>query len=70
MRLIFLTVTMSLTLLATNADSDPGTQPATASEKAAIKLKSGVNFVVVSKFGRKTDICPKKFAAVDGFSEK
>ena len=37
MRLIFLTVTMSLTLLATNADSDPGTQPATASEEAAIK---------------------------------
>ena len=37
MRLIFLTVTVSLTLLATNADSDPGTQPATASDEAAIK---------------------------------
>jgi beta-aspartyl-peptidase (threonine type) len=37
MRLIFLTVTMSLTLLGTNADSDPATQPATASEEAAVK---------------------------------
>ena len=36
-RLIFLTVTMSLTLLVTNADSDPGTQPATASQEAAMK---------------------------------
>ena len=37
MRLIFLIVTTSLTLLATNADRDPGTQPTTASEEAAIK---------------------------------
>ena len=37
MRLIFLAVTMSVTLLATNADSDPGTEPATTSEQVAMK---------------------------------
>jgi L-asparaginase / beta-aspartyl-peptidase len=37
MRLIVLTVTISLTLLATNADPGRATQPATASEEAAVK---------------------------------
>ena len=36
-RLIFLAVTMSLTLLAKSADRGAGTQPATASQEAAVK---------------------------------
>jgi ketosteroid isomerase-like protein len=38
MRVIFLIFTMSLTLPATNADPGPATQPATASEEAAMKV--------------------------------